>query len=221
MKRYPRSRSDVGPTLEPAYVTELLQTFWGMKATEVERANCRCVFFFDQDEGPRLVFRSNPGWDGPTPPLTIVEFLDHLSRSGAPCPSIVPTIDGQLSCGCGDFTLSVESFLGETDADELEDLNEIGAALAALHESAVDLVPFPSTVKSVADYVLSAIEYCEGADLRSDLSVHLRGLLDQLREFVTDGATCCWILCHGDVRGWNAVLDVNGRVRFTDFGGCH
>ena len=77
------------------------------------------VWVRDVALGRRVVFRSNPGWDGPTPPSMVVRLVDHLSRAGAPCPSVIPTVDGLLSTEHGAFTFSLESFLEGEVADRV------------------------------------------------------------------------------------------------------
>ena len=127
--RYPRCRDETGPFPGPSEINEHCRSLWGAEVTKVRRAGSQCVFICDLPSGHPVVFRANPGWDGPSPPGTIVEFVDHLARRSAPCPSIIPTTEGCLCRQVRDFTVSLETFLEGTEAERVDNLHDIGCAL--------------------------------------------------------------------------------------------
>ena len=213
---YPRSRNETDPPPDPEQVQALLRENWGLSA-RVERAQSRCVFFCDLPD-KRFVFRSNPGWDGPLPPPTIVRFVDHLSKAGAPCPHLIPNKDGSLHTQAGHFTLSLESFLEGEHPDRVDLLEPIGRALADVHQCALGFSEFPAEEAPVGPYIAQALEYCKNTVLDAHSASAVSALIEQLQHLMAQSESAIpWILCRGDVRSRNTIVRHDGKVFFTDF----
>lgn len=117
--------------------SDILWKHWGVAAIQVETPTSRNVHFVRSAQG-NSVLRTNPGWDGPSPPELIVRFVDHLSSSRAPVPKIVPTLNGEFSVPYRDYTVSLESLLpGQPlDSRHLDYLKKAGKVLASIHNAA-------------------------------------------------------------------------------------
>ena len=109
-KGYPRNRKQTSEPPTENDIAELIQAHWGWETQRILPAMSRRVFYVQLPDR-RVVFRANPGWDGPTEPSRIVRYIDHLSRCGAPVPQILPTLKGELSAVFRDYTISLESEL--------------------------------------------------------------------------------------------------------------
>ena len=129
---YPRSRESTSDPPQADEVADLVGVHWGLEVADVRQAQSSRVYFVDSADGT-VVFRANPGWDGPTPPATIVEFVAHLSELGAAVPGIIPATTG-LWVEEADQVLSLESKLpGEEMAKSpLESLHQAGETLAQI-----------------------------------------------------------------------------------------
>lgn len=217
---YPRTRDETGPLPVPSEIKDLCCSLWNMEIADVRRANSRCVFFCERQGKCPVVFRVNPGWDGPTDPRTIVKFVKHLSDRGAPCPGIVPAVDGCLHKSMRDLTISIETFLVGEVADRVDCLPEAGEALAHVHNASEDFIDSPSTIRDVRPYIADALNDCEETLLSSKGSEAVSRLAEQMRNTVPD-LSVRWGFCRGDVRSWNAIADTNCTIRFTDFNAAH
>lgn len=218
--KYPRTRDETGPLPEPSEIKALCKRFWDIDVTQVRSANSQCVFFCDRSEGPPVVFRANPGWDGPTPPSQIVAIVNHLANKNAPCPDILPTIDQCLSKSVRDFTISIETFLNGEVVDRVDMLEEVGKALAEIHTASEDFPNFQSEIGDVRPYITHALTYCE----QTALSLKASRAIGQLRKQLEDNVSALkvrWIFCRGDVRSWNTIASPNGNIQFTDFNAAH
>lgn len=216
---YPRTRDETGPLPESSEIKDLCRSFWNLEVADVRKANSRCVFFCDIPGEEPVVFRANPGWDGPTHPETVVECVKHLSDRGAPCPDIIETTDGFLCKSVRDLIVSVESFLDGEVVDRVDTLTEVGVALAHIHNASEDFSSFPSETKDARLYILDALRYCEATTLTPREAAAVTRLGDQLA--TVPELNVRWIFCRGDVRSWNTIASSVGSVRFTDFNSAH
>lgn len=217
---YPRSRDETGPLPDPSEIKDLCRSFWNLEIADVRRANSRCVFFCErQGQGP-VVFRANPGWDGPTHPRTIVQFMKHLSDRGAPCPAVIPAEDGYLYKSVRDLTISIESFLEGEVADRVDCLPEVGEALARVHNASEDFDNSPSKIQDARTYISNALSYCEETMLPPKGTDAVARFGDLMRNTIPE-LNVRWIFCRGDVRSWNTIADSDYNVRFTDFNSAH
>lgn len=217
LQEYPKSRSETGLPPDPDEIEILCTDFYGISPKQVRRANSRCVFFIDLNDDTSFVLRTNPGWDGPVAPQTIVSFVDFLSRNGAACPQIIPMAGGGLSRQMGHFCVSGETLLPGEVCDRVDCLNDVGAELATLHNIAERFEPYGCTKEPVAKFVEPALAYCEETELANDISEAVRAFVLQVRSRLKTSLKTKWVLCRGDVRSWNVIVDSDGTVRFTDF----
>ncbi len=220
MNRYPRSREETTDPPSIEEVSEALQKYWGCKALEICQAQSRRVHYVDLPHR-KVMFRANPGWDGPTPPPIIVKYVDHLSKLNAPAPEIIPTQSGELHAQLRDHTLSVESRLpGESmGQNPLRFLRFIGQRLAKLHLAAETFLEYQSQMRPAGEYVQAMFERSLSRPLeREELHV-----VEELQKTIekdfsrTLGMEIPWILCRGDVTGFNTLATEDGEIWFVDF----
>lgn len=145
MKSLPRSRKATSDPPTPEEISEILHTHWGYRPSNIRRLGSRCVHLVDAPDR-RVIFRANPGWDGPSEPSLIVRFVDHLSTTGAPAPRVFPTLHGDLSVPFQDYTVSVEAALpgNPLDSGRMEILESVGSALAQTHSVAESFPESPA-----------------------------------------------------------------------------
>lgn len=220
MRQFPRACAETSPSLTQEEGSDLLASHWRCQGLNVRPANARCVYYVELAEG-RRVFRSTPGWDGPTPPSRIVGYSAHLSRCQAPVPHIFPAREGALSKPYRDFTLSVEGLLPgqHLSSTQPETLDAVGQGLACLHRAATSFAECPSQWQPVRGYVdgmfsrslarpLAEGERAAVTLLCQHVQADYSSILDQ---YVP------WILCRGDVHAGNTLVTAEGEVGFTDF----
>lgn len=220
MDRYPRSRKETTdpPTIDE--IAEALRKHWDLEAKDIQQAVSRRVHYVDLSER-EVMFRANPGWDGPTPPSLIVKYVDHLSRMGAPAPEIIPTQSGDLSALFRDHTISVESRLPGEDLRHREGdfLPEVGKPLVNLHLAARTFPDRSEQMLPAGECISTLFERSFSRWLKDDEKQAAKDvqnqIIDRYSEFLE--AKVPWIMCRGDVIAQNALATEAGEVSFADF----
>ncbi len=216
---YPRSRESTSDPPQADEVADLVGVHWGLEVADVRQAQSSRVYFVDSADGT-VVFRANPGWDGPTPPATIVEFVAHLSELGAAVPGIIPATTG-LWVEEADQVLSLESKLpGEEMAKSpLESLHQAGETLAQIgiaaesfHAMGGKMLPtagffFPRFQRSIA-------RLQPGAEMNAVVELQ-RSIEREFAEVLNTEIP--WILCRGDVTSRNTLKTDGGDISCVDF----
>ena len=224
MSRFPRTRTETSATLTPEEISGLLQEHWGLQALKVDHANSRCVFYIDLPQD-RLIFRSNPGWDGPIPPATIIAYVDHLSRSQVSTPRIVPALTGELCVQFRDYTISVETLLPgqKTTSTQPEILKAVGRGLAQIHKAATSFVAFPQQMQPARGYVERIFDQSVTYPLSPEELKAVMLLFDRVKKEYGSALDLPipWLLCRGDVRAANTLVTVENEAWFTDFNSAH
>ena len=220
-RKFPRFRSETGEPPALDEITQALREHWRFKPTQIRPAGSRRVWYIDLP-GQDLIARANPGWDGPTHPEVIVDFVDHLSRSRAPVPEIIPTATGDLTVEIRDSVLSVESRLkGEpiaSDENSLSHLHQTGKALRSIHNKAESFQRKPGCRSSVSTFVETMYErsrtrFDDAPDWRTITSFFEKVFVEHSRLLEEQVP---WILCHGDVNRNNILFHAE-NISFTDF----
>ena len=198
----------------------LLQCHWDFIAEEIQPLGAGRVFRVTSAQRT-LILRSIPDGHGPTHPVTVVDFLQHLSRCSAPVPQLLPTTCGE-PCAVEDRTLfCVETELpgAQLDGARLEALHGVGKALASLHDAAQGFAAAPGRDIAVAEYVRSALRDLAQSGLsEASLSAAeaLEGALESDHGDILNSAVP-WVLCQGNVQARDSFQSDDGRVWFCDF----
>ena len=88
---YPRSREETSAPLTSDELVPILRENWTHDILDIQQAQSRRVHYV-QWSHRRVMVRVNLGWDGPSPPSLLVEFVDHLAQQNTPAPAIIPTL---------------------------------------------------------------------------------------------------------------------------------
>ena len=224
MSQFPRTRAETSATLTPEEISGLLLEYWGFQALKVDHANSRCVFFVDLPQD-RLIFRSNPGWDGPISPPVVIAYIDHLFKSQVAAPRIVPTLTGELCVPFRDYTISVETLLPgkKTTSTQPAILLAVGRGLAQIHNASALFTSFPHQMRPAREYVEQVFSQPLTYPLTSEELKIVTRLFDRVQkeyETILD-LPIPWLLCRGDVRAANTLVTAENEVWFTDFSSAH
>ena len=220
MSTFPRTREETSTPPSTDEISAALLKHWGLKAVKITQALSRRVHYVDARHR-QVVFRANSGWDGPTPPPLIVQYVDHLSSQDAPVPSIVPTLKGELHATLRDYTLSVESRLPGEDMRENPHrlMHTLGQGLGQLHNAAKSFPDRRGQMRPAGDYIWPLFERSLARPLDADQT----RAIDQLRQRIANENTSesireiPWLFCRGDLAAQNVIATDEGDVSFTDF----
>ena len=220
MSSFPRSRKEPNDPPNIGEVTDALMEFWGQEVLDVQVALSRRVHYVEWPQC-KVMFRANSGWDGPTPPETIVRYVNHLSTRKAPAPDVIPTQSGKLYAHLRDYTISVESRLPGRDmsSNPLRFFCQIGEGLAKLHVAAREFPDHRGEMRSVKEYVTGAFQRSISRRLEKEDLAAVEELQEKIENRFSDvlDSKILWLLCRGDVRTRNTLATEDGEIRFTDF----
>jgi Ser/Thr protein kinase RdoA (MazF antagonist) len=217
---YPRSREQTSEPIDAKGLLPILRQHWGHEVLDIRQAQSRRVHFV-QWPHCRVVVRTNPGWDGPTDPSVIVNYVHHMSQQGAPAPSIELTSDGSLSLSLGDQIISVESFIpGRTaDLEPVPGFDSLGDGLAALHRTGRSFTGKPLELRPAGEYIKlllgRSMTRTVGEEASESVTRLYRSLVRTNNDLLAERVP--WILCRGDVRDMNTIVTPDNKVRFIDF----
>lgn len=220
MKHFPRSRHETSEPPSIEEISELLQRYWNCKPLNIRQAQSRRVYYVEWPH-QRVMFRSNPGWDGPTPPPQIVNYVNHLSKNGAPAPQIIPTRRGNLYVHLRDHIISVESMLPGKgmDLNPLRFLRSVGQRLAQLHLAAETFAECCGRNRIAGNYVKEMFERSLSRDLKRDEIQVIEGVRKTIFENFSKelDLEIPWLMCRGDIRPANTLATNEGEIWFVDF----
>lgn len=217
---YPRSREQTSEPLDAKNLIHILRQHWGHEVLDIRQAQSRRVHFVQWPHS-RVVVRTNPGWDGPTDPATIVNYVHHMSQQGAPVPAIQALSDGSLLLDHGDQVISVESFIPGRAADKepVPGFDSLGLGLAALHRAGKTFTERPLELRQVGEFIKQQFGRSMTRNIGEEASESVTRLYRSLVRTQNDllGERVPWILCRGDVRNMNTIVTIDNKVRFIDF----
>ena len=135
-------------------IQETLLSAWQFDGTLTPVPSTKRLFSFRQD---RSKFFARLNWArGQLSAEEVVEFVDHLGKSSAPVPRIVPTPLGDLCVAVGDdVVLSVETDLGgqPCSSRHLYLLGEVGRGLARIHQASEKFGKTGMREMDLSDYI--------------------------------------------------------------------
>jgi Ser/Thr protein kinase RdoA (MazF antagonist) len=200
------------------HIEKTLRQNWDFDVALTPVSGTSRLFWFIQNNTKRFA-RLN--W--PRGKLTaggIVNFVDHVFKTGAPVPQIVPTRSGELCIRLKNQTvLSVETDLGgqPCDATNVHRLRSVGQGLAKIHAGSASFRQSEPEKADLTDFVQVKLRRALSRTLPVDLHNALRKLDTELQTTYRDlsRTQVTWLTTHGDVWGPNVHTDGHA-VSFTD-----